>query len=73
MNIKIQYILDNDPLIKRYLKEHSNYYKNIIRNPYFINEIINMMRDEYHLTLPDKLDKIKNNLSFVNTFIDVLK
>ena len=73
MNINIQYILNNDILLKRYLREHSSYYKNIIRNPSFINELYLLMKKEYHLTLPDKLDKIKDNISLVNTFIDVLK
>lgn len=73
MNINIQYILNNDILLKRYLREHSSYYKNIIRNPSFINELYLLMKKEYHLTLPDKLDKIKDNISLVNTFMDVLK
>jgi len=73
MNFRIQSILDNDLLLKRYLREHSFYYKNLNRNPIFINEIVEMMRKEYHLTLPDKLDKIKNNISMINTFMDVLK
>ena len=73
MNIKIQFMLDNDPLLKRYLKEHSYYYKNIIRNPEYIYKIIELMKKEYHLTSIDKLDTIKNNLSMFNTFVDVLK
>ena len=73
MNIKIQYMLDSDIMLKKYLREHSNYYKNITRNPNFINEIINLMKKDYHLTIPDKLDKIKNNISMFNTFMDVLK
>ena len=73
MNFRIQLMLDNDLLLKRYLREHSFYYKNLNRNPIFINEIVEMMRKEYHLTLPDKLDKIKNNISMINTFMDVLK
>ena len=73
MNINIQFMLDNDPILRKYLREHSNYYKNIIRNPNSIYEIIELMKKEYHLTLPDRLDKIKNNISLVNTFMDVLK
>lgn len=73
MDINIEYILNSNPLLKRYLREHSNYYKEIIRNPIFINELIILMKKEYHLTLPDKLDKIKDNISLVNTFMDVLK
>ena len=73
MDINIEYLLNSDPLLKRYLREHSNYYKELIRNPLFINELIVLMKKEYHLTLPDKLDKIKDNISLVNTFMDVLK
>lgn len=73
MNIRIQYMLDNNSFLKKYLREHSGYYKNIIRNPSFINDIISFMKKEYHLTLPDKLDKLKDNISLINTFMDVLK
>ena len=73
MDINIEYLLNSDSLLKRYLREHSNYYKELIRNPLFINELIVLMKKEYHLTLPDKLDKIKDNISLVNTFMDVLK
>ena len=73
MNIKIVYILDSNPLLKRYLREHSYLYKKIIRDPNYINEISSLMKRDYHLTFPDKLDKIKSNLSFFNTFMDVLK
>lgn len=73
MNIKIQFMLDANPYLKRYLREHSNLYKNIIRNPSYINEIENLMKKEYNLTLPDKLDKIKDNISMINNFMEILK
>ena len=73
MNFKIQYLLNSNPLLKEYLRYHANFYKNIIREPNTINEIISLMKKEYHQTLPDKLDKIKNNISMINTFMDVLK
>ncbi len=73
MNIKIQFLLDNDPLLKKYLREHSGYYKDIIRRPEYINEIIELMKKEYHLTFPDKLSKLEESISMMNTFMDVLK
>lgn len=73
MDIKIGYLLDSNPLLKRYLREHSNYYKNLSRNPLFIETIIELMKKDYHLTFPDKLDKLKDNISMFNTFMDVLK
>ena len=73
MDIKIQFILEANPYLKRYLREHSSYYKRIIRNPSFISELEEMMKKEYKLTFPDKLEKVKNNISMVNAFMDVLK
>lgn len=73
MNIKIQFILDSNPLLKRYLREHSFYYKNIIRNPDFINNITDFMKKDYKLTFPDKLSKIKDNITMVNSLMDVIK
>ncbi len=73
MNIKIMFMLDSDPLLKRYLREHSSFYKNLIRNPNSINEIINLMKKDYHLTFPDKLDKIKDSISMFNNFMDIIK
>lgn len=73
MNIRIQYILNSDIYLKKYLREHSFYYKELIRNPDFIKKLHELMKKEYHLTIPDKLDKIKDNINFINTFVDVLK
>lgn len=73
MNIKVQFMLDSNPLLKRYLREHSNYYKDIIRTPNSINNIIELMKTEYNLTVPDKLSKIKDNIEMVNSLMDVIK
>lgn len=73
MHIRIQFMLDTNPYLKEYLRKHSEYYKNIIRNPLFINEIEELMKKEYGLTFPDKLNKIKDNISLFNSFMDVLK
>ena len=73
MNINVQFMLDANPYLKKYLREHSYYYKDLIRNPAIINNIEDLMKKEYHLTFPDKLEKIKDNISFFNSFMDILK
>lgn len=73
MPIQVQFTLNSNFYLKRYLREHSYFYKDLIRNPYFIHELNNLMKEEYHLTLHDKLDKIKDDISMLNTFMDVLK
>lgn len=73
MPIKIQFMLNSDPLLKRYLREHSYYYKDLIRNPDIIKLIINNMKKDYHLTISDKLNKITDNITLFNNFMDIIK
>ncbi len=73
MNYQNQYLLKNNIYLKKYLRENSNYYKNLIRNPEFIYQLIEMMKRKYKLTIPDKLEKIKNDISMLNSVMDVLK
>ena len=72
MLVKIQFLLQNNPYLKKYLRENSYYYKELIRNPSFVNELINLMKKEYKLSLPAKLDKIKQDISMINSVMEVL-
>lgn len=71
MDYKVQYILNNNYYLKRFLRENSNFYKDLIRNPNFINNLNEIMKKEYKLTFPDKLEKIKNDISIFNSVMDV--
>lgn len=73
MNIKVQFMLEANPFLKKYLREHSWLYKDIIRNPQVINELESLMKKEYGLTFPDKLEKVKNNIAMINSFMDIIK
>ncbi len=73
MMMSVQYLINNNPYLKKYLRENSFYYKNLLRHPEFIYQLNDLMRISYKLTLPDKLDRIKDNIHMLNTFMDVLK
>ena len=73
MNFEIRNIINNDILLKKYLRENSFYYKNLIRNPKFINVLYDLMKKDYKLTVSDKLEKINKDLSMMNSVIDILK
>ncbi len=73
MPIKVQYVLNSNPYLKKYLRENSGFYKELIRNPNFIKELNNLMKQEYKLNLPAKLDKLKDDISMLNTVMDILK
>ncbi len=72
MPIKVQFVLNSNPYLKRFLRENSSYYKELIRNPNFINELNNLMKKEYKLSLPAKLDKIKQDISMINNVMEIL-
>ena len=72
MSIETQYYLNNNPLLKKFLHENPKYYKYLNREPEFIKELNNLMKEKYKLTLPDRIDNLKEKLDMVNTFIDIL-
>lgn len=72
MHISNQFIINKNPLLKKYLRENSYYYKFLNRNPEVIKDIYVNMQKTYKLTINDKLDKMKDNLSMINGFMDIL-
>ena len=72
MSIENQFYLNNNLLLKKFLHENPKYYKYINRDPLFILELNNIMKEKYKLTLPDKINNVKEKLDMLNTFIDIL-
>ena len=72
MLLKDQFIIKNNPYLKKYLRENSYLYKNLNRDSNFIKYLEELMKKEYKITLPDKLDKIKDNINMINTFMDIV-
>lgn len=72
MSIETQFQLQNNPMLKQYLHENPRFYKILNRDPGFIKQLNAMMKEQYKITLPDRIDAIKEKLDMVNTFIDIL-
>ena len=72
MIYQVQLLLKTNHLLRRYLREHSWYYKDLVRNPLFVKELMNLMKKEYQLTFPDRLTKITNEMHLLNSVMDVL-
>lgn len=72
MLLRDQNIIRENHYLKRYLRENSRYYKDLNRNQQFIYQLNGMMKEAYKLTFPDRLDKLKNNISMLNTFIEII-
>ena len=73
MNIKTQLIIKGNPNIYQYLRENSYWYKYLNRNPNVMKELIIEMKQKYKLTTSDKLERINNGVSMINSFMDILK
>lgn len=73
MLIKDQMILKRNILLKKYLRENSYHYKNINRNFNYMNILNKEMKEKYKMTLPNKLDKIKENMDMITTFMDIIE
>ncbi len=73
MTIDIQMRINNDPRLKRFIRENPIWYKYLNRNPdSFKNFLINM-KDTYKLNTSDKISKTMDNLSMIQAFLDALK
>jgi len=66
------YIIKNDPIINRFLREESYHYKYLYRDDNYIKKVKQLALEKYHLTLNDKIDNLKNNLKLINTFMSVI-
>ena len=73
MNYDIQQRIHNDINLKRFIRENSYWYKELNRNssnfPYFVDD----MKIKYKLTTSDKINRTIDNISMINSFLDVLK
>ena len=59
-------------MLKKYLREHSYWYKYLDRNPSSIKEMEKEMKESYQLRAEDKLRKLGTQLEMISTFLDVL-
>ncbi len=73
MTLQLQFQIQNNPLLKRFLRENSEWYKTLNRDPQRFKDFVKAMKDKYELKTTDRLNKMFNNISMVQMFLDVLK
>ena len=73
MKIDIMMKINNDINQKRYLREHSYWYKYLNRSNIFYKDFINDMKDKYKLKPSDKINKISKEIEMINKILDILK
>ena len=73
MSIDLQYKIKNNLMYQKFLRENSIWYKYLNRNPLSFNDFISDIKDKYELKPSDRLNKVLNNISLIQNFLDVLK
>ncbi len=62
-----------NPMLHRFLRENSYWYKILNRDPDKIDDMIKDMKDKYKLNTSDKIERFGEKLTFVESILDVLK
>ena len=73
MTYDIQYKINSDINLKRFIRENSYWYKELNRHPENFKYFVNDMKVKYKLTTTDKINKTINNINMISSFLEVLK
>jgi len=63
------YIIKNNEIINRFLREESYHYKYLYRDDNYIYEIERLAKEKYKLTT---IDKIQDKINLIKLFIEFL-
>ena len=73
MIYELQYKINNDINLKRFLRENSYWYKYLNRNSNSFKLFEEDMIVKYKLTTVDKINKTIDNINMLQSFLDVFK
>ncbi|MCI6266562.1 MAG: YlbE-like family protein [Erysipelotrichaceae bacterium] len=73
MTYYVQNKINSDVNLKRFLRENSYWYKNLNRSERNFLEFVEDMRIKYKLTTSDKINRTIDNISMLQSFLEVLK
>ncbi len=71
MDLSLQYKIKSNPNYIRFLRENSNWYKYLNRNPLYFFVFEKEMKTKYKLTTQDKLDRFSKNIDRISQIIDI--
>lgn len=73
MNLDLQFKIKGNPNLQRYLRENSNWYKYLNRNPESLGAFTEEMKEKYKLRPGDRINNFVDKLDLISSFINVLK
>lgn len=68
----IQKRINDDINLKKFLRENSNWYKELNRSRNSFSFFVREMKINYKLTTEDKINKTIDNISLFQGFLDIL-
>ena len=73
MTIEIQYKLKNNPYYLRYIRQNSNWYKILNRNPNLFKKFEEEVKEVYQLRPTDRISKALDTIELLQNVILTLK
>ena len=73
MEIIIQQKLLNDKQMMEFLKQNSQWYKQLNRNSSSYNEFVTTMKEKYKIRATDKMSGFMENIDMISTVLNILK
>ncbi|MBQ3307899.1 MAG: hypothetical protein IJG68_06900 [Bacilli bacterium] len=73
MSIEVLNYIRNHDYIYYFLRQDSSYYEYIFKDNNYIYELDNMLKEKYKLRYVDKIDKVKDGIQLLNTFLELIK
>lgn len=73
MTYALQNKINNDINLKKFLREYSYWYKILNRNENTFPQFVDDMKVKYKLTTSDKINRTIDNISMLQSFLEVLK
>ena len=73
MTLDIQFKIKNNLYYQRYIREHSNWYKLLNRNPNLFRNFEEEVKTVYHLRTSDKISRALDTIELIENLVSNLK
>lgn len=73
MTVEVQLKINSDPRLKSFIRDYPIWYKRLNRNPILFKEFVSDMKDKYKITTADRLNRTLDNITMLQTILDVLR
>ncbi len=71
MRFDIYLKLKEKPIYTKFIREHSEWYKILNRDPNMFDKMIEDMKDKYKLRVTDKIDNVVDSVDLISKFLKV--